>query len=97
VDPTRRLQENQVRLDELSVSLWRRFQNSLERFKDSSARLSERLRGLSPLAVLERGYSIVYRLPDRLIVKDSSSVKTGDLLSITFARGSAVSRVEESE
>jgi exodeoxyribonuclease VII large subunit len=97
VDPTRRLQENQVRLDELSVSLWRRFQNSLERFKDSSTRLSERLRGLSPLAVLERGYSIVYRMPDRLIVKNSGSVKTGDLLSITFARGSAVSRVEESE
>jgi exodeoxyribonuclease VII large subunit len=97
VDPTRRLQENQVRLDELSVSLWRRFQNSLERFKDSSTRLSERLRGLSPLAVLERGYSIVYRMPDRLIVKDSGSVKTGDLLSITFARGSAASRVEESE
>ncbi|MFQ5542072.1 MAG: exodeoxyribonuclease VII large subunit [Candidatus Binatia bacterium] len=97
VDPTRRLQENQVRLDELSVSLWRRFQNSLDRFKDSSARLSERLRSLSPLAVLERGYSIVYRMPDRLIVKDSGSVKTGDLLSITFARGSAVSRVEESE
>ncbi|MFQ5539482.1 MAG: exodeoxyribonuclease VII large subunit [Candidatus Binatia bacterium] len=39
VDPTRRLQENQIRLDELSVSLWRRFQNSLDRFKDSSARL----------------------------------------------------------
>jgi exodeoxyribonuclease VII large subunit len=97
VDPTRRLQENQVRLDELSVSLWRRFQNSLERFKDSSTRLSERLRGLSPLAVLERGYSIVYRMPDRLIVKNSGSVKTGDLLSITFARGSVASRVEESE
>lgn len=97
VDPTRRLQENQVRLDELSVSLWRRLQNSLDRFKDHSIRLSERLRGLSPLAVLERGYSIVYRMPDRLIVKDSGSVKTGDLLRITFARGSSVSRVEESE
>ncbi|MEE9549742.1 MAG: exodeoxyribonuclease VII large subunit [Candidatus Binatia bacterium] len=97
VDPTRRLQENQIRLDELSVSLWRRLQNSLDRFKDHSIRLSERLRGLSPLAVLERGYSIVYRMPDRLIVKDSDSVKTGDLLRITFARGSSGSRVEDSE
>jgi len=52
---------------------------------------------LSPLAVLERGYSIVYRMPDRLIVKDSSSVKAGDLLRIAFARGSSLSRVEESE
>ena len=97
VDPTRRLQENQVRLDELSVALWRRFKNSLDRFKDRLARPSERLGSLSPLAVLERGYSIVYRMPDRLVVKDSSSVKTGDLLRIAFARGSSLSRVEESE
>ncbi len=97
VDPTRRLQENQVRLDELSVGLWRRFKNSLDRFKDRLARPSERLGSLSPLAVLERGYSIVYRMPDRLIVKDSSSVKAGDLLRIAFARGSSLSRVEESE
>ncbi len=97
VDPTRRLQENQVRLDELSVALWRRFKNSLDRFKDRLARPSERLGSLSPLAVLERGYSIVYRMPDRLVVKDSSSVKAGDLLRIAFARGSSLSRVEESE
>ncbi|MFQ5870290.1 MAG: exodeoxyribonuclease VII large subunit [Candidatus Zixiibacteriota bacterium] len=97
VDPTRRLRENQVRLDELSVSLWRRFKNSLDRFKDRLARPSERLGSLSPLGVLERGYSIVYRMPDRHIVKDGSSVKRGDLLRITFARGSSLSRVEESE
>ena len=97
VDPTRRLQENQVRLDELSVALWRRFKNSLDRFKDCLVRPSERLGSLSPLAVLERGYSIVYRMPDRLVVKDSSSVKAGDLLRIAFARGSSLSRVEEGE
>jgi len=97
VDPTRRLQESQLRLDELSVGLWRRFKNSMDRFKDRLARPSERLGSLSPLAVLERGYSIVYKMPDRLIVKDSSSVKAGDLLRIAFARGSSLSRVEEGE
>ncbi len=97
VDPTRRLRENQIRLDELSLSLWRRFQNSLDRFKDRLAPAAGRLGSLSPLAVLERGYSIVYKMPDGRIVKDSSSVKTGDLLRITYARGNSLARVEKSE
>ncbi len=97
VDPTRRLRENQIRLDELSLSLWRRFQNSLDRYKDRLAPVAARLGSLSPLAVLERGYSIVYKMPDGRIVKDSGSVKAGDLLRITFASGSSLARVEKSE
>ena len=97
VDPTRRLRENQIRLDELSLSLWRRFQNSLDRFKDRLGPAAGRLGSLSPLAVLERGYSIVYKMPDGRIVKDSGAVKVGDLLRITFARGNSLARVEKSE
>ncbi|MFQ5850733.1 MAG: exodeoxyribonuclease VII large subunit [Candidatus Binatia bacterium] len=97
VDPTRRLRENQIRLDELSMGLWRRFQSSLDRFKERLARVSGQLGSLSPLAVLGRGYSIVYRMPEQLIVKDSASVKRGDHLRISFARGNSLCRVEKSE
>ncbi len=97
VDPTRRLRENQIHLDELSLSLWRRCQNTLGRFKDRLAPLAGRLGSLSPLAVLERGYSITYKMPEGRIVKDSGSVKPGDLLRITFARGNSLARVEKSE
>lgn len=97
VDPRRRLRENQVRLDELSLSLWRRFQDSLNRFKDHLNHAAVRLGGLSPLAVLERGYSIVHTMPERLIVRDSASLRVGDPLRITFARGSSLCRVEEKE
>lgn len=97
VDPRRRLQENQMRLDELSLNLWRRFQDHLHRLKDRLTHGAGRLSGLSPLAVLERGYSIAHKMPEELVVKDSSSIKIGDHLRVTFARGRSLCRVEEKE
>ena len=96
-DPRRRLQENQMRLDELSLSLWRRFQDHFNRLKDRLTHGAGRLSSLSPLAVLERGYSIAHKMPEVLIVKDSSSIKIGELLRVTFARGRSLCRVEEKE
>ncbi len=96
-DPTRRLRENQQRVDDLSLSLSRRFQDHLARFRRRLAHGSERLNGLSPLAVLERGYSIAHTVPDGAIVKDSAALTVGDRLRVTFARGKALCRVEEKE
>ncbi len=97
VDPTRRLRDNQMRLDELSLSVVRRFQHSLERFRDRLAPVAARLGSLSPLAVLERGYSITYKMPQGLIVKDSQVLRSGDLIQVNFAQGQALCKVEKSE
>ncbi|MBI2992406.1 MAG: exodeoxyribonuclease VII large subunit [Deltaproteobacteria bacterium] len=96
-DPRRRLQENQMRLDELSLALGRRFQDHLDRLKSRLTQGVGRLSSLSPLAVLERGYSIAHKMPEGLIMKDSAPLKIGDLLRITFARGKSLCRVEEKE
>ena len=96
-DPRRRLSENQMRLDELSLSLWRRFQDHLTRLRQRLAHGSERLGGLSPLAVLERGYSIAHKMPEGLIVKDSAPLNIGDRLRVTFAKGKALCRIEQKE
>jgi len=96
-DPGRKLRENQQRLDELSEYLVRRFQDRLRLMKERLAQGIGQLGALSPLAVLERGYSITHRLPDRTIVKDASSLKIGDELRITFARGKSLCRVEGHE
>jgi exodeoxyribonuclease VII large subunit len=94
-DPRRRLRERQVRLDELSVALWRRFHDIVERARQHVAQTSKRLTSVSPLAVLERGYSLVQRASDGNIVKDSSTIAVGDLVNIRFARGDAVCKVEK--
>jgi len=96
-DPGRKLRENQQRLDELSVDLLRRFQERIRQFKDRLAQSAGRLGALSPLAVLERGYSITHRLSDERIVKAAASLQVGERVRITFAQGKALCRVEEKE
>ena len=51
------------------------------------------LDSMSPLKVVERGYSIV-RL-DEQIVKEASQVKIGQDLNIKLARGEVVATVKE--
>jgi len=96
-DPGRRLRENQQRVDELSVDLLRRLQDRLRACKEQLNQQGGRLHALSPLAVLERGYSIAHKLPDEHIVKDAAALDAGDLLRITFAAGKALCRVEGKE
>ena len=96
-DPGRRLRENQQLVDELSIALVRRFQERLRKCRDHLARQSGRLEALSPLAVLERGYSIAHKLPEERIVKEAANLAEGDLLRISFASGKALCRVERKE
>ena len=65
--------------------------------KDESARLkahTDRLRGLSPDAILSRGYSITFALPERDIVRDADAVHTGQAVEVSLARGRIQCRVE---
>ncbi len=96
-DPGRKLREHQQGLDELSEDLLRCFHKRLSEFKGQLAGQTGRLNALSPLAVLERGYSIAHRLPEENIVKDAASLAVGDRLRITFAKGQSVCRVEEKD
>lgn len=96
-DPRRKLRENQQRVDELSLDLLRRFQDRLRQCKDRLTQRAGRLNALSPLAVLDRGYSITHKLPEERIVKDSASLQIGDQVRITFAQGKTLCRVEEKE
>ena len=96
-DPGRKLREQQQWLDELSEDLLRRLHKRLSEFKTRLAHQTGRLNALSPLAVLDRGYSIVHQLPQGTIVKDTAVLNVGDRLRITFARGKSVCRVEEKD
>jgi exodeoxyribonuclease VII large subunit len=69
----------------------------LDRRKRDIRSIRDRLDSLSPLSILERGYSITRRLPDMNIVKDSKQVKTGDEVNIFLARGSIDCLVEKTK
>jgi exodeoxyribonuclease VII large subunit len=55
-----------------------------------------RLRGLSPLATLERGYAIVQRRVDWAVLRDPAEAAIGDDLRVRLAQGELAARVIES-
>ena len=54
-----------------------------------------RLNGLSPLAVLDRGYGILETMPGRQIIRDVGEISVGDKILARLARGIIHCRVEE--
>ncbi len=87
--------ERARRLDDLSPRVNRAMLARLECFRERLSHLSSQLEALSPLAVLSRGYSLTYRLPDRKLLKVASEVNVGDRIKTQFARGVAISCVEK--
>jgi exodeoxyribonuclease VII large subunit len=69
----------------------------LNQFKERLGHEGSRLNALSPLAVLDRGYSITHKMPDEVIVKSADSLDVGDMVRITLAQGKADCRVEGKE
>lgn len=55
--------------------------------------IEHQLKALSPVAILERGYALVFDSAGKL-VKDSGQVSAGDQISAKLARGQITARVE---
>lgn len=71
---------------------------TLKRLKDlrMAASLGRgRILSLSPLAVLERGYSITTKIPEGWVVRSGGEVEKGDRLNVKLARGELECRVEK--
>jgi exodeoxyribonuclease VII large subunit len=56
-------------------------------------RLAARLEALSPLAILDRGYALIFDAKGELL-KDAAKTKTGDQISARLGRGSIRAKVE---
>jgi exodeoxyribonuclease VII large subunit len=93
-DPRQVLKALQLRVDELSERALRAMTARVRSARQQLRGGAERLQALSPLAVLERGYSIA-RAADGTVIRDAGNLKTGDPLRLTFARGKAAVRVED--
>ncbi len=83
----------QPRLDRLGHRLRQAMVAQCARRHQQLSRCQGALGALSPLATLERGYSIV-RGPDGAIVRDAAQLAAGDDLQLQFARGKVGARVK---
>jgi exodeoxyribonuclease VII large subunit len=84
------------RLRSLQTGLGRAWQTYSERCRTRSSRAADRLAALSPLAVLDRGYALVYDRSGRLI-KTAKNLHPGDALHLRFAEGQADASVTNVE
>jgi exodeoxyribonuclease VII large subunit len=57
--------------------------------------LGERLRGLDPLSILRRGYSVTLTLPEKQVVRRASAVAEGDRVQVLLGEGKLACKVEE--
>jgi len=55
---------------------------------------ASRLNDLSPVAILDRGYSITRTIPDAVVVRDPKIVNLGQNLEVMLSKGSLICRVE---
>ncbi len=81
------------RIDDLMVSARSSIEHSLEIKQRDMASVAGKLNMLSPLAVLERGYSITMK--DDSAVRSVKQVEVRDLIVTKFSDGSVVSKIEK--
>ena len=85
-DARRVLRGIHQQLDALVAALNATTQTSLLRRRGQLQHLSGQLQALSPLAILDRGYALIFDESGKL-VKDAVSVQSGDEISARLARG----------
>jgi len=73
-------------LDSRTMALASVMRNVLLQYRVSSERLETALQSLSPLAILDRGYALVFDSTGKLL-KDADAVKIGDEISARIAHG----------
>ena len=93
--PKELIRQFSQRIDELLFRIENAAQHQFSRIKEKLRNLSSQLNNLSPLAILERGYSVTHSCPEKMIIKDVKKVKKGDLVMTKLWKGSLLSKVIE--
>ena len=89
-----RLNTQRLRLDSLSTDMKHSMQTLLSQRKSRAELLRHKIEALSPLAVLQRGYSIVTDRNGKTL-KTIDQVKTGDNITIKLSDGRILADVQE--
>ena len=90
-EPTRRIQENYIKMDSYVKQLENVIHKIKEKNKNKYIELVAKLDTLSPLKTLTRGYSIVEK--DGKIVKSVTDLKTEDEISIRLKDGEKQAKI----
>lgn len=93
--PYEKLHEHEQYLDELSARADSAIRLQIEREKHALGSMAAQLEALSPLAVLQRGYSITLDSENENPIRDTKTIEVGQKIKTKLANGSLVSMIEE--
>jgi len=92
--PARRIAAARVEIGGVVPRLTASLRHRIEIARERVGRLAGSLSSLSPLAVLDRGYAVVWKSGETRPLRSSADVAPGDSLRIRVARGGLRARVE---
>ncbi|HSW69849.1 MAG TPA: exodeoxyribonuclease VII large subunit [Gammaproteobacteria bacterium] len=93
--PKRKLAEQTQRLDFFEMMLHSAIKKTLQEKKQTLAHFAAKLNILSPLATLERGFSITMRVKDHTILQNASDVSPGEKIYIQLRKGNLECTVDD--
>jgi len=85
------------RVDELVRNMGWLVSQNVKTAKQNLANLIGKLNALSPLSILERGYSVCYKLPGLKLVKNVNELKLEDSVEVRLHKGKFKGKVEKIE
>ncbi|MBW2060350.1 MAG: exodeoxyribonuclease VII large subunit [Deltaproteobacteria bacterium] len=95
VNPRARLETYEAKLTGLKQAFNKAGQTRLSRSRDGLYSYTARLGDLNPLAVLKRGYAVVRRRSDLVVLHSASEVYLGEKLNVLLAKGELDVTVDE--
>ncbi len=93
--PLQRIDETRQRLDDWDAALRSAWERALRHMRDALALAAGRLEALSPLSVLQRGYSITQRDDGTGVIRSAAEVAPGERLRTRLHHGELLSEVLE--
>ena len=88
-----RVKTQEAELNALIHRLHEAIRSALRRHDQQWTLAAEKLEAVSPVAILRRGYALVYHAED--LVRSAETLKSGDSLTIRLASGSVTAEVTE--
>ncbi len=96
LNPTVKLEEQQIYIDRLRQDFITRAERVMEQKKKELGILASKLDGLSPLGTLSRGYAVA-KGTDGRVVRSAKQVNIGDEMTVLLEDGTVKTRVLECE
>ncbi|MGB9629478.1 MAG: exodeoxyribonuclease VII large subunit, partial [Thermodesulfobacteriota bacterium] len=96
-NPAKLLEDFKLLIIEEKRELTQNLRHILQIKKQQILGVVGKLDSLSPLSILQRGYSITRKLPSLKILRRSSDIERGDKVEVTLHEGSLLCGVEETK